>query len=370
MELPGPLLRTDAGGGGARRDETTEAGATPAGQGDQVDPAADERVAGPVVPAPRTHGSASAGWPHVAALISSDDEMLAAAVPFLQEGLAAGDVTVLSCPAEVARVVRSELGMRAEAVTNHARISLLDARGPDAITNVRRLLDTARSHGSGRVRVVTQVHFGAEPRDWREGARFEAATNILLSGQPLASLCLYDTRMLSEEVVDSARATHPELVVGGVRRASSDFHDQVAFLRGLPVPREPVEDAAPVCTITAASSLPRLRHRLGAVLAAHVPDPDLCGDLHLAVSEVAANAFRHGRPPVSARVWVGPDQLICEITDRGAGFADPVAGFEPAHGPDLGRGGMGLWLARKLFDHVDLLPGTDGLTVRLSTRLR
>jgi hypothetical protein len=26
---------------------------------------------------------------------------------------------------------------------------------------------------------------------------------------------------------------------------------------------------------------------------------------------------------------------------------------------------MGLWLARKLCDHVDLLPGPHGLTVRL-----
>jgi hypothetical protein len=31
---------------------------------------------------------------------------------------------------------------------------------------------------------------------------------------------------------------------------------------------------------------------------------------------------------------------------------------------------MGLWLARKLWDHVDLLTGPDGLTVRLSSPLR
>jgi hypothetical protein len=30
---------------------------------------------------------------------------------------------------------------------------------------------------------------------------------------------------------------------------------------------------------------------------------------------------------------------------------------------------MGLWLARKLWDHVDLLPGSAGLTVRLSSAL-
>jgi hypothetical protein len=31
---------------------------------------------------------------------------------------------------------------------------------------------------------------------------------------------------------------------------------------------------------------------------------------------------------------------------------------------------MGLWLARKLWDHVDLLPSAAGLSVRLSSRLR
>jgi hypothetical protein len=31
---------------------------------------------------------------------------------------------------------------------------------------------------------------------------------------------------------------------------------------------------------------------------------------------------------------------------------------------------MGLWLARKLWDHVDVLPTEAGLTVRLSTRIR
>ena len=30
---------------------------------------------------------------------------------------------------------------------------------------------------------------------------------------------------------------------------------------------------------------------------------------------------------------------------------------------------MGLWLARKLWDHVDVLPSDEGLTVRLSTAL-
>ena len=59
--------------------------------------------------------------------------------------------------------------------------------------------------------------------------------------------------------------------------------------------------------------------------------------------------------------------LVCTITDAGSRFDDPLAGFVPAHGYDLSRGGMGLWLARKLWDHVDLESGPGGFTVRLST---
>ncbi|WP_176523084.1 sensor histidine kinase [Blastococcus aggregatus] len=308
--------------------------------------------------------------PHAAAVIASDEELLASCVPFLEEGLAAGDTTVLACPPETAELIGAGLGLPAGAVENHPRIGLLDTRAPDALTVTRRLIERARATGSGWLRVVGAVQFGPQPRTWREGCRYEAARNVLLAGEPLTGLCVYDSRILPAEVVDSARATHPDLVVGGARRASPDFDDPTAYLRRLPVPREPVEDTQPLLAVTEATALADLRHRLGAVITAHVDDPDLAGDLHLAVSEVASNAFRHGVPPVSARVWAGPDQLICEITDRGVGFSDPLAGFQPAHGPDLGRGGMGLWLARKLFDHVDLLPGPDGLTVRLATRLR
>lgn len=330
--------------------------------------AAGEHVRRSVLPAPRPSGSATARS-HAAAVVASDEEILASALPFLEAGLAAGDTTVLACPAELAELIRVGLGVPAGTLENLPRIGLLDTRAPDALTVTHRLLERARSTGSGRVRVVGQVQFGDRPRTWREGARYEAARNVLLARQPLSGLCLYDSRVLPAEVLDAARATHPELLVAGVRRSNPDFADPTDFLRRLPVPREPVESSAPVLAVPAATVLADLRHQLGAALSAHVADADLADDLHLAMSEVAANAFRHGAPPVSVRMWVGPDQLVCETSDRGTAFGDPLAGFQPAHGPDLARGGMGLWLARKLFDHVDLLPGPDGLTVRLATRV-
>jgi anti-sigma regulatory factor (Ser/Thr protein kinase) len=218
--------------------------------------------------------------------------------------------------------------------------------------------------------VLTEVDFGTDPADWREGQRYESVYNRLLAGAPVSSLCLYDRRRLSAAVVDSAAATHPQVVEGTTWAASASFLDPGVYVPSLPLPRFPVEDGEPVFVVENAPTLAGLRHQLGAVLAALVPERDQQEDLHLAAAEIAANAFRHGVRPVSARVWADGDRVICVISDRGTSYTDPLSGFTPAHGLDLSKGGMGLWLARKLWDHVDVLPTEAGLSVRLSSRLR
>jgi anti-sigma regulatory factor (Ser/Thr protein kinase) len=175
---------------------------------------------------------------------------------------------------------------------------------------------------------------------------------------------------LPADLVASAESTHPHLVSGATWKSNSAFLDPAAYVRALPTPREPLEDTRPAVAVVDAPSLPDFRHRLTGPLSSLVPDEEQLEDLRLAVSEVAANAFRHGKRPVSGRLWADGRKLVCEITDSGTTFDNPLAGFLPAHGFDLGRGGMGLWLARKLFDHVDLLAGPHGFTVRLSTTLR
>jgi anti-sigma regulatory factor (Ser/Thr protein kinase) len=85
---------------------------------------------------------------------------------------------------------------------------------------------------------------------------------------------------------------------------------------------------------------------------------------------MTTNALRHGRPPVDLRLWAAEGRLVCTVTDRGAGLQDPFIGYGPAHGDDLSLGGMGLWLARQLCDHVDITPIGEGVRVRLTTVLR
>jgi anti-sigma regulatory factor (Ser/Thr protein kinase) len=307
---------------------------------------------------------------HGAAVVSGPDELLAVALPFLDAGLRAGDLVALTCPQETVQLISRELGERARAVESDPRMSLLGARAPDALTMCRRYLERAMASGSGRLRVVTEVDFGNDPADWREGQRFESVYNRLLGSAPVSAVCLYDRDRLAAAVVASAAQTHPEVVHGAAWSPSPRFQDPGLYVPSLPLPREPLEDAEPIFAVDDARTLAGLRHQLGAVIASLVPDRDQQEDLHLAAAEIAANAFRHGVRPVSARVWADGNRVICVISDRGTSYADPFSGFTPAHGLDLSNGGMGLWLARKLWDHVDVLPTDEGLSVRLSTRLR
>lgn len=325
----------------------------------------------PALPAHRNGGApAPAGHGHAASVVGSDAELLATALPFLEAGLREGDLVVLACPDDTTALICDALGEQATRVESEQRMTLLGSRAPDALTMCRRYLERASTGATGRLRVVAGIDFGSDPADWHEGQRFESVYNRLLGDAPASAICVYDRRRLPDQVIDSAAATHPVLVRGAQWSVSAVFQDPVLYVPSLPIPREPAEDGAPLFVVEDARSLPGLRHQLGAVLAARVPDRDQREDLHLAAAEIAANAFRHGVPPVGARVWADADTVVCAISDRGTSWGDPFSGFLPAHGFDLSHGGMGLWLARKLWDHVDVLPGSDGLTVRLSSRLR
>ena len=307
---------------------------------------------------------------HGVAVVGTEPALLEIVLPYLEEGLTAGDLTVLSSSPETVELVRRELGRRARGLEADSGLILMGTRAPDVFTHFRQYAHRAGQGGSGRLRVLSEVDARADASGEREEMRTEAVANHVMASLPLTSLCVYDSRRLPSALVASAAHTHPHVVTGTLWMPSADFRDPASYVRTLPTPRLSGEHSAPLVAVDDARSLPDLRHRLTGALPHFVRDEEQLEDLRLGISEVAANAFRHGKRPVSGRLWCDGRELTCEITDSGTSFDDPLAGFVPAHGFDLGRGGMGLWLARKLFDHVDLLPGPSGFTVRLNTVLR
>jgi anti-sigma regulatory factor (Ser/Thr protein kinase) len=333
-----------------------------------VNATAEDGVSRATSPA-RGWAGATTGQAHAAVLFDSTDTLRAATTPFLEEGLRQGDLVVLACSPELAEVVTRPLGVRAASIESDSRICLQDTRVPDAFIAVRRAMQRAAEFPSGRLRVLGQGLGEGIPGGEREWLRYEVSCNALMAGAPISVMCMLDTRTLPEQLLAQAVAAHPQLVTADGMTDNRGFREPASHLRSLPVPREPAEDMPPLLAVDGATVLPELRGRLRGALHTAVPDAEQREDLLLAVAEVMANAFRHGRPPVSARLWSDGRRLVCTVSDSGRGYDDPLAGLQPAHGDDLAHGGMGLWLARKLWDSVDLVSGGPGLTVRLSTEL-
>ncbi|MGY1915385.1 anti-sigma factor RsbA family regulatory protein [Blastococcus sp. SYSU DS0973] len=314
------------------------------------------------------------GFPHDALLYDSTDQLVATAAPFLRAGLDAGEAAVVAASPEGATALR-------EALDGDPRLLVLDRgeayqqRTPAAITAFRRLAQQQTAGGAPRVRVVGELDYGRTEREWLEWERYESVINEALRGWDMWGVCAFDTRHSPEPVLASAIRTHPHVVTPAGRTPNRGYTDPAEYLRALPVPAEPLERTPPRFAAADVADFIGLRHAVAAELAAVPASADVVEDFLLAVDEMTSNAVRHGRPPVSLQLWTAPDRMVCRISDGGPGWDDPFAGYGPAHGEDLSHGGMGLWLARQLCDHVDIAggehhPGDGGVSVRLTTVLR
>ncbi|MCF6736454.1 sensor histidine kinase [Blastococcus sp. KM273129] len=317
---------------------------------------------------------APGGFPHDALFHDSLDQLVATAAPFLRAGLDAGEAAVVATSASTATALREALGddPRLVVVDRH---DAYRPRTPAAIIAFRKLAEEQRATGVPRVRVLGEVDHGPSERNWLEWERYESVINEALRGWDLWGVCAFDSQRLPESVLASAAHTHAHVVTPQARTPNARFARPAGYLRSLPVPDEPLEATPPRFTADAVSDFVGLRHAVAAELAGLTAPADVVEDFLLAVDEMTSNAVRHGVPPVSLRLWTAPDRLVCTIADGGPGWDDPFAGYGPAHGDDLSRGGMGLWLARQLCDHVDISggahhPGDGGVRVRLTTLLR
>ena len=86
-------------------------------------------------------------------------------------------------------------------------------------------------------------------------------------------------------------------------------------------------------------------------------------EMLLAADEVLANAERHGGGATQLRAGLLDAGFVLEISDRGEGFENPLAGYLPPRQDT--EDGVGLWVARQVTRRLDVIPGPDGLTIRL-----
>jgi anti-sigma regulatory factor (Ser/Thr protein kinase) len=329
------------------------------------------------------------GYLHEAVLYDSDEEFLGVVVPFLQEGVAAGDPCLVALRASTTSLVR-------EAVQDTTGLTFLGDRYSRPASVIRSNRDLFAAHvadGASLIRVASEVPHPGVGAPWDGWARYEAAINRAYAEFPLWGLCAYDTRITPGSVLDDVARTHPHLATADGRGVNPRYQDPVEFLARRPPSRgDPVETASPPvidltdptpatargAVHTASTARPdtvRSDPTAAGTVQADAPQADTpqretpklaptdIESLVLGVSEAVTNALIHGRPPVRFRLWTAPDRIVATVTDRGDGPADPFAGLLPV--TDTCSAGLGLWLTHQLCSHVTLDTTDDGFTIRL-----
>jgi anti-sigma regulatory factor (Ser/Thr protein kinase) len=299
----------------------------------------------------------SQGLSHQALIYRSQTQLTNATAAFVRLGLELGDPVLVAARPATVTSLRDALGNDADLV------QLQDSRTwfPHPFQRLQELRRLAAEVPAERaLRVIHEWAWegsGATARGW---ARFESVVNVALAEVPLRFVCLFDGRSLPAAVLQMAAHTHPQLIEDGAAVDSAGF-----AAPGGHAPDPP--PASPASALTLPLAWTELRvavrehaERLG-VASARVDD------VVLAVQEVATNAAVHGEPPVRAQIWEEAGELVCQVSDGGAGSLDPHTGWVPPDDP--AGGGWGLPIARLTCAAVEIGRASDRTVVTMFVTL-
>jgi anti-sigma regulatory factor (Ser/Thr protein kinase) len=293
---------------------------------------------------------------HNALVYESDNEYITRAVPFLKEGLQAGEGAIVAHTKPGMAMMRDALGPDAGHVT------FVDVS--EAYTRPARTLAAYHAvyaeqlRKTPTLRAVADVQFGPDPREWDLWTGYEAVFNRSFGHLPAWVLCSYNVNGTPDLIIEGVWQTHPEVVDADGWSASGLYEDPDHLLRRITPPPEELPDLR---LIPVGGDAEQIRERLAPELIAAGLGGAKALEALLAATEIATNAVQHGGGIEDIRVGLVHGRLVCEITDRGPGFDDPVAGYlAPREGT-----GSGLWVARQLAWRIEFLRSPKGFTARI-----
>jgi anti-sigma regulatory factor (Ser/Thr protein kinase) len=304
---------------------------------------------------------ADGAFRHETLIYAGIDEFLGATVPFIANGIAAGEpVLVVVCDAKIERL-REEINGAAAGV-HFADMAVVGRNPARIIPAWRAFVDRNEAEGRGIRGIGEPIWPGRSAAELVECHHHESLLNLAFAGMPdWQLLCPYDTSALEDEVLETAEHNHPLVRSGGIHDHSRTYIDPrlgpAPFCGELP---EPAIEPRVIAFI--GGELSAVRRFIGDCADDAGLDQDAKVDLVLAANELAANSVRHGGGHGVIRIWPEDSELLCEISDEGW-IQEPLVGRERPQ-PDQTRG-RGLWVANQICDLVQIRSGGQGTTVRL-----
>jgi anti-sigma regulatory factor (Ser/Thr protein kinase) len=296
------------------------------------------------------------GFRHEAFFYADGDEFLAGVIPFLEEGIAAGEAVLAILPEPRRQLLRKALGPAAEKVEFQSMEEV--GRNPARLISGWR--DVLRRSDPGRgVRGLGEpVYSGRSDAELDECERHERLLNLAFQGERgLTFMCPYDITALDDDVLAAAARSHPH------RLDSHGASVSQQFSVGSPLEGTLPRSEMPAVTLGfGKSDLGTVRQSVTDLGRSAGLDSRRNEDLVLAVCEVATNSIQHATGGGCLAIWRDEGDLVCEIHDFGC-IEDPLVGRERPAVEQLG--GRGLWIANQLCDLVQIRSDDEGTCVRL-----
>ena len=280
-------------------------------------------------------------------------------VPFVTDGLDAGEPVMVAVIEEHGEWLRESLGAKADEVKFFDMADL--GRNPAKIIPAwQKFLDTDAG-GDGPARGVGEpIWVGRGADELIECQVHEALLNVAVDPTvPFWLVCPYDVTGLEPAVIDEAYRSHPVVIEADAYRGSTSYAGR-AHLEMMLGTELPVLVGEPTTIPFNRRNLGRLRAFLK--LEGHVAGLGLrqAADLATVTSGLAADSLERGATSGTIRVWRQPRSVVCEVVDD-THLDDPLAGRRAP----LVDGADALWAANQLCDLVQLRTTPTGTTIRV-----
>ena len=280
-------------------------------------------------------------------------------VPFVVDGLEAGEPVLVAVIPEHGEWLRDSLGPDADSVEFVDMRQL--GRNPALIIPAWQEFLDLNSHPRRPLRGIGEpIWPGRRSEELLECQFHEALLNVAVDPEePFWLVCPYDVDGLSPAVIEEAHRSHPVIMEADGYQGSSRYggraHVNTLFAAEL------AELGGEAITIRfTADELPRLLGYLKLELYVAGLDLDKAGELAIAVHRLCLGSVHRGSLAATLRIWNQSDAVVCEVADETT-VDDVLHGRRTPSGEDHD----GVWLANQTCDLVQVRSMPTGTTARV-----
>lgn len=302
---------------------------------------------------------------HEALLYSGQAGFLEGVLPFLRDGIAAEEPTLVVESTQKIDLLRGALDGGDEFVM-FADMAEVGANPARIIPAWKQFVDRFGAGGVPLRGIGEPIWRGRPADELAEAQHHEALLNVAFgNGQPWWLLCPYDLSQMDDAVIEEAKRSHEYVMHDGASTVSPKYLGIDAS--GAPFGAAMSDPPAEARTVAFdVDTLLPLRAEAARFAMASGATARRVALFVTALNEVATNSVIHGGGSGKVRMWRHGQKIVAEVRDRGS-FEHPLA---DRNAPGMRSGDpRGLWLANQLCDLVQVRSVADGTVFRLHMKI-